>query len=227
MLSLLVSLASANEISAGYVFPGAAAADRGSMSVGASGGMLMGSSEDVSFVTLDAALAPTDRLGLRANFFSVGQASPLVGAGGASLGARYLAVDKEKFRFAPFGAVAIGSVAGSETLGGFAAGIALEAGSDKVWFDCAVPLVAGLVTPDGYSDDNVTVVGFPLTAAGSELGVSWKMGEHHRLRAGVVSVAPMLSYRYEASHWYVGATAGGITVPGAPGGLSIEGGARF
>lgn len=227
MLPLLVSLASANEISAGYVFPGAAAADKGSMSVGASGGVLTTSSEGVSVVTLDAALAPTDRLGLRANFLGAGQGSPLSGVSGATLGARYLVVDKEKFRFAPFGAVAVGSVAGSDTLGGFAAGVALEAGGNTVWFDCAVPVLAGLVTPDGYADDNVTMVGFPLTAAGSELGVNWKVGEHHRLRAGLVSVAPMLSYRYEATHWYVGATAGGIAVPEAPGGLSIEAGARF
>ncbi|MBM4366982.1 MAG: hypothetical protein FJ102_12285 [Deltaproteobacteria bacterium] len=227
MLSLLVSLASANEISAGYVFPGAAAADRGSMSVGASGGMLATSTEGVSVVTLDAALAPTDRLGLRASFLGAGEGNPLAGVSGATLGARYLVVDKEKFRFAPFGAVAVGSVAGGDTLGGFAAGVALEAGGERVWFDCAVPVVAGLLTPDGYGDDTVTVVGFPLTAAGSELGVNWRMGEHHRLRAGVVSVAPVLSYRYEATHWYAGATAGGIALPEAPGGLSVEAGARF
>lgn len=32
---------------------------------------------------------------------------------------------------------------------------------------------------------------------------------------------PVLSYRYEATHWHVGATAGGIALPEAPDRSSI------
>lgn len=227
MLSLLASFAFANEISAGYLFPGAAAADKGSVNAGASGGMIFTGSSPISFVSLDASVAPTDRLGLRASFVTAGDVLPTDGVAGATFGARYLLVNTEKLRVAPFVMAGIGGAPGDVAFGGLAAGVSLEAGGPNVWFDCAVPLVGALIAPDGYAEDSVTAVGFPLTVVGTELGVNGKIGEHHHLRAGLASAVPVVSYRYEASRWYLGVTAGALPIESALAALSIEGGARF
>lgn len=227
MLSLLVSFAFANDVSAGYLFPGAGSSAKGSVSVGASGGMLFGGGDETTFLTLDASAAPTDRLGLRASFLTAGEGSPTAGLAGTSFGARYLVVATESLRVAPFVMGGVGALTGEDALAGVAAGFSLEAGAPHVWFDCSVPLVGALIAPDGFAEDNVSVIGFPLTALGSELGVNAKVGKQHHFRAGLASAVPVLSYRFQDEHWYLGVTAGTLPVAATFSALSIEGGARF
>ena len=227
MLLILASLAFANDVSAGYLFPGAGASAKGSASVGVSGGMLFGGGDGTTFLTLDASVAPTERLGFRVSFLTGGEGSPTAGLAGGAVGVRYLVVDTEKLRVAPFATGGVGALTGEQALGGLAAGLSLEAGGKNVWFDCSVPLVGALISPDGFAEDNVAVIGFPLTALGSELGVNAKVAEHHHFRAGLASAVPVLSYRYQNEHWYLGVTGGTLPIGATLSALSIQGGARF
>lgn len=227
MLLFVASVAFANEVAAGLVLPGAARADAGSVNAGVSAGTLV--DVGVNFVSIDAGFAPTDRLGLRASVLTAGEGDPTSGLLGGTLGVRYLVVDGPRFRLAPFAAGAVGTAGEgvTGTLVGWTAGVAFEAGGEHVWFDAAVPLVAGLAVPPGNGDESHAVVSIPYTILGSEVGVTVAVAEDHRVRAGLASIMPTLSYRYAGSPVYAGATVGGLVLPELTVAAAVEVGARW
>lgn len=215
MLPLLFAVAHASEGFAGLVLPNASPMEAGHGYAGLQGvALLMAYGGAVPVPGLQAGVAPDDRFALTVHAAAVPQGE--VGLG--LVGARYLAVDGERFRVAPWlaaGGMAFdgrgyGWVYGSiEVDGVVLGGVALEVGGPRFQFDVSVPLVGVPVGGWIEYDDPTQAL---IWLAGTELGFNWRVGERHEVRLGQESMLPTFAWRWYGEHVYTEVAAGSIGV---------------
>jgi hypothetical protein len=207
MLALLVSAALAAPGSAGAVHIGASFLDPGTSWAGM-GGLAVWGSGGWAATGLEAgsALGPEGRgaFSVAAGIDQYADALPLV------VGVRHLLVDEERFRLAATGQALVLPVLPGGWIDGiqegdvatwWSPGLALEAGSERVYWDLSVP-VWGITTFNQYVGFARTP--FPLAAT---TGLNVEIGEHHRLRVGLPE---LLSWSIRTGDVYF--DVGGFTI---------------
>ncbi|MBX2800653.1 MAG: hypothetical protein KTR31_23435 [Myxococcales bacterium] len=96
-------------------------------------------------------------------------------------------------------------------------GFALNAGNERVRFDLSVP---GALAARASSVDGEYGLRSAWLANGLEIGVTWYVGEHHRLRAGL----PVFTWGIYGDHWYLDLSASVLLVIN---GAAAQVGVRF
>lgn len=202
MFYLLLPLALAAEPAPVYTadpgYPGAHPVEAGHGQLGLSAGLaapgLVGH--------LGGELGLTDRLSLGA---TGGMTST---AADASAHLRFNVVHRDAVHvgvFAGYGGLVLGS--DGERGHGPMAGLAVEAGGERVRFDLTVPV---MVPVDGLEDDDdlgLRVLGSALM--GTKVGVSWRLAPEHQLRVGFQNPGtPAVDYTWSGGRLYGGAGAG-------------------
>jgi hypothetical protein len=137
-----------------------------------------------------------------------------------SLGARYRVEIGPELHVAPWVGAALFAADG-ETNMLYGAGLAFEGGWERLRLDGTTTWMAGSYELD---TGNGALIGPPFSLAASELGVSWLLNEHQRVRAGLTSILPTLSWRLEMDRWYVDAALASLGVVGI---VSLQGGVIF
>lgn len=220
MQILLLSVAAASEGFAGLVLPNASPMEAGDGFAGAHAYVHRDPFSWAGGGGIEAVVAPHDRVALSMRALVVPDEWPIVLG---LVGARYLAVEGDRFRLAPW--VGLGGLVqyeagnfwdGPEGGGLAVGGLALEAGGPRLRFDLSSPLLgvplgwlAGPAQKDSGGGEYWPYVALNLFVwvAATELGVTWRAAEHHEVRLGMESVVPTLAWRYLGEHVYLQLTA--------------------
>ncbi len=187
----LLGLAQAADVQPGLFLPGAA--EVGALD-GSIGGGVFCATDGAGGPVVQGHLAVTRRLILQ------GQVPILLDEGEVdapfTAAARFDLLDVKIVRVAAFGLWGGSSEWEPAFFGvdGLSAGLATEIGTHQLAFDASVPLAR-------VSSDLEGEVGVAAIDA-SELGVSVGLGQYMRVRGGVTSLSPEVSWRYERSVFY-------------------------
>lgn len=185
----------------GFLWAGAApvAAGSGRVGVGVGGGWVAtweGVQALGAGAELDLAWAPTRRGALTATVGAgVGRLTGEEARGlGAVVSGRWLVLDDERARIAPFVAVAGGTTdtAGAVIAGG---GVAAEIPFYSVVFDVSLP-VGGVVVAGSLPDVPLTPGPFAPLFVLTEAGFSWRLGSSSSFRLGYLAAATTWSWRW-------------------------------
>lgn len=211
MTLLLLTTALAADRS-GLYLPGAASFSGGELTVRAAG---VGAGDVPSLVSLNGGLALGDRLSLSGSLglggtWSEGfELSPIREG---FFAARYLVLEGEHVRVGPWASV--GSLSWPVTpedtgvVTGVVVGLAAEAGGERVWGDGSVPVYGNFALgPKDWGGEAGTLE----VLRGSEVGLNVQIGDHHRVRLGMVSILPNVGWQAE-----LGMLTGGLTVGALP-----------
>lgn len=176
-----------------------------------------------AFLSLHATAALGDRVAVSG---SLGMGGSLAGGLAldplreGTLAARFLVLDGEKVRLAPW--VGVGSVSywadGSQdgALSGFIVGVAGEAGGERAWVDASVPVYGNFAFGSAtWGGDAGTLEVLRL----SEVGLNFGLDGHNRVRVGMVSFLPNVGWQAE-----VGMLTGGLTLRAVPVGDTVQAG---
>lgn len=121
----------------------------------------------------------------------------------ATLGARWMVVDREAFHLAPFVSTAAHwGVSPLDTRLTARVGLAVEGGGDRVRGDASLYLTGLQFFPAPTVETRMSALSGLEGALPVELGARVLLGEHHSLRVGLLSIFPLISYRYEAAALY-------------------------
>lgn len=198
----LVALAHAQQD--GWVLPNAARMEAGQGYAGLGGMALTNYGSAEPAVLVQAGVAPDDRVA----FHLRGVVFPNLEGAFGLVGVRYLALDRPGVRLAPWAGVGgmlydqrgygwrWGSVGAD---GVVVAGVALEAGGERAWFDLSAPVVG--VPVGGWTTIQDPTSLF-IWVAGVELGGNFRVGERHLIRVGQESFLPSLTWRWLGDHVY-------------------------
>lgn len=188
----------------GWVLPNAARMETGEGYAGLGGVALTNYGYVEPAVLVQAGVAPDERVA----FHLRGVVFPNLEGAFGLVGVRYLALDRERVRLAPWAGVGgmlhdergygwrWGSVGAD---GVVVAGVALEAGGERVWFDLSAPVVGAPV--GGWTTFQDPRLYF-IWLAGTEIGADFRVGERHLLRVGQESLAPSFTWRWLGDHVY-------------------------
>jgi hypothetical protein len=199
---LLSSLSFAADLQPAAILPGAAPAEAGSASVsvgvGGYAAVFVGAG---TYGSTHISWAPSDQVQLSFDAFQALSRQQFEGV--AALGSvRVLAVDTERFRLAP--TLSMGGIPVGWSM---APGLAMEGGGEVIRWDASVSLLTF-----GVGGGQAYVGPLYSGLAASEAGLSCLLGDHNRVRVGMVSALPSVSWKHTRKHWHLDMTVASLLV---------------